>query len=115
MIASMLKQQSDITGKPLPYEWNGSVVDYNRAYSTAERVKDYYKHFEMTDTDQQVVEKIKDHFKIYLFKIISETTSSFQHLTTKLLQQETVDEEYIGIVSSWPHIVNEKQKEVENA
>ena len=49
MIASMLKQQSDITGKPLPYEWNGSVVDYNRAYSTAERVKDYYKHFEMTD------------------------------------------------------------------
>ena len=114
-IASMLKQQSDITGKPMPYEWNGAVVDYNRAYTTAERVKDYYKNFEMTDTDQQVVEKIKDHFKIYLFKIIGETTSSFQHLTTKLLQQETVDEEYIGIVSSWPHIVNDKQKEVENA
>ena len=113
-ISKMVKEKSDIAGQPLPYEWNGQVLDYNRAYTTAERVVDYYKNFEMTDTDYQIVAKIKDHFKVYLFKAISETTSSFQSLTLKLLHKKTVEAEYIGIVSSWPHIVEDK-KEVVNA
>ena len=111
----MLKEKSDITGKPLPYEYYGDVVDYNNAYTTAERVKDYYNDFEMTDTDYQVVAKIKDGFKKHLFTIINgKDVPSYIELTMKLLSHKTIDPEYVGLVASWPYTVN-KKKEVVNA
>ena len=114
-LARMLKEKSDITGKPLPYEYYGDVVDYNNAYTTAERVKDYYNDFEMTDTDYQVVAKIKDGFKKHLFTIINgKDVPSYIELTMKLLSHKTIDPEYIGLVASWPYTVN-KKKEVVNA
>ena len=114
-LARMLKEKSDITGKPLPYEYYGDVVDYNNAYTTAERVKDYYNDFEMTDTDYQVVAKIKDGFKKHLFTIINgKDVPSYIELTMKLLSHKTIDAEYVGLVASWPYTVN-KKKEVENA
>ena len=114
-LARMLKEKSDITGKPLPYEYYGDVVDYNNAYTTAERVKDYYNDFEMTDTDYQVVEKIKDGFKKHLFTIINgKDVPSYIELTMKLLSHKTIDPEYVGLVASWPYTVN-KKKEVVNA
>ena len=114
-LARMLKEKSDITGKPLPYEYYGDVVDYNNAYTTAERVKDYYNDFEMTDTDYQVVAKIKDGFKKHLFTIINgKDVPSYIELTMKLLSHETIDPEYVGLVASWPYTVN-KKKEVVNA
>jgi hypothetical protein len=114
-LARMLKEKSDITGKPLPYEYYGDVVDYNNAYTTAERVKDYYNDFEMTDTDYQVVAKIKDGFKKHLFTIINgKDVPSYIELTMKLLSHKTIDPEYVGLVASWPYTVN-KKKEVVNA
>ncbi len=114
-LARMLKEKSDITGKPLPYEYYGDVVDYNNAYTTAERVKDYYNDFEMTDTDYQVVAKIKDGFKKHLFTIINgKDVPSYIELTMKLLSHQTIDAEYVGLVASWPYTVN-KKKEVVNA
>ena len=114
-LARMLKEKSDITGKPLPYEYYGDVVDYNNAYTTAERVKDYYNDFEMTDTDYQVVAKIKDGFKKHLFTIINgKDVPSYIELTMKLLSHQTIDPEYVGLVASWPYTVN-KKKEVVNA
>ena len=114
-LARMLKEKSDITGKPLPYEYYGDVVDYNNAYTTAERVKDYYNDFEMTDTDYQVVAKIKDGFKKHLCTIINgKDVPSYIELTMKLLNHKTIDAEYVGLVASWPHTVN-KKKEVVNA
>ena len=114
-LARMLKEKSDITGKPLPYEYYGDVVDYNNAYTTAERVKDYYNDFEMTDTDYQAVAKIKDGFKKHLFTIINgKDVPSYIELTMKLLSHETIDPEYVGLVASWPYTVN-KKKEVVNA
>ncbi len=114
-LARMLKEKSDITGKPMPYEYYGDVVDYNNAYTTAERVKDYYNDFEMTDTDYQVVTKIKDGFKEHLFTIINgQDVPSYIELTMKLLTQNTIDPEYVGLVASWPYTVN-KKKEVANA
>ena len=114
-LARMLKEKSDITGKPLPYEYYGDVVDYNNAYTTAERVKDYYNDFDMTDTDYQVVAKIKDGFKKHLFTIINgKDVPSYIELTMKLLSHKTIDAEYVGLVASWPHTVN-KKKEVVNA
>ena len=114
-LARMLKEKSDITGKPLPYEYYGDVVDYNNAYTTAERVKDYYNDFDMTDTDYQVVAKIKDGFKKHLFTIINgKDVPSYIELTMKLLSHETIDPEYVGLVASWPYTVN-KKKEVVNA
>ena len=114
-LARMLKEKSDITGKPLPYEYYGDVVDYNNAYTTAERVKDYYNDFEMTDTDYQVVAKIKDGFKKHLFTIINgKDVPSYIELTMKLLSHKTIDAEYVGLVASWPYTVN-KKKEVVNA
>ena len=114
-LARMLKEKSDITGKPLPYEYYGDVVDYNKAYTTAERVKDYYNDFEMTDTDYQVVAKIKDGFKKHLFTIINgKDVPSYIELTMKLLSHQTIDPEYVGLVASWPYTVN-KKKEVVNA
>ena len=114
-LARMLKEKSDITGKPLPYEYYGDVVDYNNAYTTAERVKDYYDSFEMTDTDYQVVAKIKDGFKKHLFTIINgKDVPSYIELTMKLLSHKTIDPEYVGLVASWPYTVNMK-KEVVNA
>ena len=114
-LARMLKEKSDITGKPLPYEYYGDVVDYNNAYTTAERVKDYYMDFEMTDTDYQVVAKIKDGFKKHLFTIINgKDVPSYIELTMKLLSHQTIDPEYVGLVASWPYTVN-KKKEVVNA
>ena len=114
-LARMLKEKSDITGKPLPYEYYGDVVDYNNAYTTAERVKDYYHDFEMTDTDYQVVAKIKDGFKKHLFTIINgKDVPSYIELTMKLLSHKTIDPEYVGLVASWPYTVN-KKKEVVNA
>ena len=114
-LARMLKEKSDITGKPLPYEYYGDVVDYNNAYTTAERVKDYYNDFEMTDTDYQVVAKIKEGFKKHLFTIINgKDVPSYITLTMKLLNQNTIDPEYVGLVASWPYTVN-KKKEVVNA
>ena len=114
-LARMLKEKSDITGKPLPYEYYGDVVDYNNAYTTAERVKDYYNDFDMTDTDYQVVAKIKDGFKKHLFTIINgKDVPSYIELTMKLLSHKTIDPEYIGLVASWPYTVN-KKKEVVNA
>ena len=114
-LARMLKEKSDITGKPLPYEYYGDVVDYNNAYTTAERVKDYYDDFEMTDTDYQVVAKIKDGFKKHLFTIINgKDVPSYIELTMKLLSHKTIDAEYVGLVASWPYTVN-KKKEVVNA
>ena len=112
-LARMLKEKSDITGKPLPYEYYGDVVDYNNAYTTAERVKDYYNDFEMTDTDYQVVAKIKDGFKKHLFTIINgEDVPSYIELTMKLLSHQTIDPEYVGLVASWPYTVNKKKKVV---
>ena len=114
-LARMLKEKSDITGKPLPYEYYGDVVDYNNAYTTAERVKDYYDSFEMTDTDYQVVAKIKDGFKKHLFTVINgKDVPSYINLTMKLLNHKTIDPEYVGLVASWPYTVNMK-KEVVNA
>ena len=114
-LARMLKEKSDITGKPLPYEYYGDVVDYNNAYTTAERVKDYYNDFEMTDTDYQVVAKIKEGFKKHLFTIINgKDVPSYIELTMKLLSHKTIDPEYVGLVASWPYTVN-KKKEVVNA
>ena len=114
-LARMLKEKSDITGKPLPYEYYGDVVDYNNAYTTAERVKDYYNDFEMTDTDYQVVAKIKDGFKKHLFTIINgKDVPSYIELTMKLLSHKTIDADYVGLVASWPYTVN-KKKEVVNA
>ena len=114
-LARMLKEKSDITGKPLPYEYYGDVVDYNNAYTTAERVKDYYNDFEMTDTDYQVVAKIKEGFKEHLFTIINgKDVPSYIELTMKLLSHKTIDAEYVGLVASWPYTVN-KKKEVVNA
>ena len=114
-LARMLKEKADITGKPLPYEYYGDVVDYNNAYTTAERVKDYYNDFEMTDTDYQVVAKIKDGFKKHLFTIINgKDVPSYIELTMKLLSHKTIDAEYVGLVASWPYTVN-KKKEVVNA
>jgi hypothetical protein len=114
-LARMLKEKSDITGKPLPYEYYGDVVDYNNAYTTAERVKDYYNDFEMTDTDYQVIAKIKDGFKKHLFTIINgKDVPSYIELTMKLLSHKTIDPEYVGLVASWPYTVN-KKKEVVNA
>ena len=114
-LARMLKEKSDITGKPLPYEYYGDVVNYNNAYTTAERVKDYYNDFEMTDTDYQVVAKIKDGFKKHLFTIINgKDVPSYIELTMKLLSHKTIDPEYVGLVASWPYTVN-KKKEVVNA
>lgn len=113
-IARMVKEKSDINGEPLPYEWNGQILDYNRAYSTAERVIDYYKNFEMTDTDYQIVAKIKDGFKKHLFQLIhGKDVPSYISLTMKLLNYKTIDAEYVGLVASWPHTVN-KKKEVVN-
>ena len=114
-LARMLKEKSDITGKPLPYEYYGDVVDYNNAYTTAERVKDYYNDFEMTDTDYQLVAKIKDGFKEHLFTIINgKDVPSYISLTMKLLNHKTIDADYVGLVASWPYTVN-KKKEVVNA
>ena len=114
-LARMLKEKSDITGKPLPYEYYGDVVDYNNAYTTAERVKDYYNDFEMTDTDYQVVAKMKEGFKKHLFTIINgKDVPSYIELTMKLLSHQTIDPEYVGLVASWPYTVN-KKKEVVNA
>ena len=114
-LARMLKEKSDITGKPLPYDHLGTTVDYNNAYTTAERVKDYYNDFEMTDTDYQVVAKIKDGFKKHLFTIINgKDVPSYIELTMKLLSHKTIDAEYVGLVASWPYTVN-KKKEVVNA
>ena len=114
-LARMLKEKSDITGKPLPYEYYGDVVDYNNAYTTAERVKDYYNDFEMTDTDYQVVAKIKDGFKKHLFTVINgKDVPSYINLTMKLLNHKTIDADYVGLVASWPYTVN-KKKEVVNA
>ena len=69
-LARLLKEKSDLTGKPMPYDHLGTPVNYNNAYTTGERVKDYYNDFEMTDTDYQVVAKIKEGFKKHLFTII---------------------------------------------
>jgi hypothetical protein len=114
-LARMLKEKSDITGKPLPYDHLGTTVDYNNAYTTAERVKDYYNDFEMTDTDYQVVAKIKEGFKKHLFTIINgKDVPSYIELTMKLLSHKTIDAEYVGLVASWPYTVN-KKKEVVNA
>ena len=114
-LARMLKEKSDITGKPLPYEYYGDVVDYNNAYTTAERVKDYYDSFEMTDTDYQVVAKIKDGFKKHLFTVINgKDVPSYIKVTMKLMNVKTIEAEYVGLVASWPHTVN-KKKEVVNA
>jgi len=114
-IARMLKEKSDITGEPLPYKHFGTVLDYNNAYTTAERVKDYYKDFEMTDTDYQIVAKIKDGFKKHLFQLIhGKDVPSYISLTMKLLNYKTIDAEYVGLVASWPYSVN-KKKEVVNA
>ena len=114
-LARMLKEKSDITGKPLPYEYYGDVVDYNNAYTTAERVKDYYDGFEMTDTDYQVVAKIKDGFKKHLFTVINGTdVPSYIKVTMKLMNVKTIEAEYVGLVASWPYTVN-KKKEVVNA
>ena len=114
-LARMLKEKSDITGKPLPYEYYGDVVDYNNAYTTAERVKDYYNDFEMTDTDYQVVAKIKEGFKEHLFTIINgKDVPSYINLTMKLLNYKTIEAEYVGLVASWPYTVN-KKKDVVNA
>ena len=114
-LARMLKEKSDITGKPLPYEYYGDVVEYNNAYTTAERVKDYYNDFEMTDTDYQVVAKIKEGFKEHLFTIINgKDVPSYINLTMKLLNHKTIDADYVGLVASWPYTVNMK-KEVVNA
>ena len=111
----MLKEKSDITGKPLPYEYYGDVVDYNNAYTTAERVKDYYDSFEMTDTDYQVVAKIKDGFKKHLFTVINgKDVPSYIKVTMKLMNVKTIEAEYVGLVASWPYTVN-KKKEVVNA
>ena len=114
-LARMLKEKSDITGKPLPYEYYGDVVDYNNAYTTAERVKDYYDSFEMTDTDYQVVAKIKDGFKKHLFTVINgKDVPSYIKVTMKLMNVKTIEAEYVGLVASWPYTVN-KKKEVVNA
>ena len=114
-LARMLKEKSDITGKPLPYEYYGDVVDYNNAYTTAERVKDYYNDFEMTDTDYQVVAKIKDGFKKHLFTVINgKDVPSYIKVTMKLMNVKTIEAEYVGLVASWPYTVN-KKKEVVNA
>ena len=114
-LARMLKEKSDLSGKPMPYEHLGTPVDYNNAYTTAERVKDYYNDFEMTDTDYQVVAKIKDGFKEHLFTIINgKDVPSYIELTMKLLNHKTIDAEYVGLVASWPYTVN-KKKEVVNA
>ena len=114
-LARMLKEKSDLSGKPMPYEHLGTPVDYNNAYTTAERVKDYYNDFEMTDTDYQVVAKIKDGFKKHLFTIINgKDVPSYIELTMKLLSHKTIDAEYVGLVASWPYTVN-KKKEVVNA
>ena len=91
-LARMLKEKSDITGKPLPYEYYGDVVDYNNAYTTAERVKDYYDGFEMTDTDYQVVAKIKDGFKKHLFTVINgKDVPSYIKVTMKLMNVKTIE------------------------
>ena len=114
-LARMLKEKSDITGKPLPYEYYSDVVDYNNAYTTAERVRDYYNDFKMTDTDYQLVAKIKDGFKEHLFTIINgKDVPSYINLTMKLLNHKTIDAEYVGLVASWPYTVH-KKKEVVNA
>ena len=114
-LARMLTEKSDITGKPLPYEYYGDVVDYNNAYTTAERVKDYYDDFEMTDTDYQVVAKIKDGFKKHLFTVINgKDVPSYIKVTMKLMNVKTIEAEYVGLVASWPYTVN-KKKEVVNA
>ena len=114
-LARMLKEKSDLSGKPMPYEHLGTPVDYNNAYTTAERVKDYYNDFEMTDTDYQVVAKIKEGFKEHLFTIINgKDVPSYINLTMKLLNHKTIDADYVGLVASWPYTVN-KKKEVVNA
>ena len=100
-LARMLKEKSDLSGKPMPYEHLGTPVNYNNAYTTAERVKDYYNDFEMTDTDYQVVAKIKDGFKKHLFTIINgKDVPSYIELTMKLLSHKTIDPEYVGLVAS---------------
>ena len=114
-LARMLKEKSDITGKPMPYDHLGTPVNYNNAYTTAERVKDYYNDFEMTDTDYQEAAKIKDGFKKHLFTIINgKDVPSYINVTMKLLNYKTIDAEYVGLVASWPYTVHTK-KEVVNA
>ena len=114
-LARMLKEKSDITGKPMPYDHLGTPVNYNNAYTTAERVKDYYNDFEMTDTDYQEAAKIKDGFKKHLFTIINgKDVPSYINVTMKLLNHKTIDAEYVGLVASWPYTVHTK-KEVVNA
>ena len=114
-LARMLKEKSDITGKPMPYDHLGTPVNYNNAYTTAERVKDYYNDFEMTDIDYQEAAKIKDGFKKHLFTIINgNDVPSYINVTMKLLNHKTIDAEYVGLVASWPYTVHTK-KEVVNA
>ncbi len=116
-MARLHLEKSNLEGMPLPVttgEWNPKELDYNKAFSTTERVLDYIKTYKLKPGDTELVQGIKDNFKRLVLKILGGTATPFQEKTAMLLNKEEVEHAFVGVICSWPYIV-QKRKERANA
>ena len=116
-LARLHLEKSNANGLPLPVthgEWAPKELDYNKAFSTMERVLDYYDTYEPKESDAELVVKIKADFKRIVLKILGGTATKFQEMTANILSKEEIEQYQVGVVCSWPYIV-QKRKEKVNA
>ena len=114
-MARLHLEKSTLSGTPLPItygEWNPKELDYNKAFSTTERVLDYIKTYKPKPGDAELVQGIKDNFKRLVLKILGGTATPFQEKTAMLLNKKEVEHAFVGVICSWPYIV-QKRKERE--
>ena len=109
-------KKSTLSGTPLPIthgEWNPKELDYNKAFSTAERVADYIKTYKPKPGDKELVEKIKADFRRLVFKVLSGNATKFQEMTASILNKEEVEQYQLGIICSWPYIVQKRKEKTD--
>ena len=115
-LARLSLEKSNLEGTPLPIthgEWNPKELDYNKAFSTTERVLDYYKDYTPKEGDAEKVKMIKADFKRLVLKILGGTATSFQEMTANILIKEEIEQYQVGIVCSWPYIVQKRKEKID--
>ena len=55
---------------------------------------------------------IKADFKRLVLKILGGTATSFQEMTANILIKEEIEQYQVGIVCSWPYIVQKRKEKI---
>lgn len=115
-MARLSLEKANLEGMPLPVthgEWNPKKLDYNKAFSTTERVLDYIKDYKPKEGDAELVQGIKDSFKRLVFKVIGGNATKFQEMTASILNKKEVEEYQVGVICSWPYIVQKRKEKTD--